>query len=86
MWFPFVGVPQWVEQGMEGYREIFCRSAGFAHSRYVTGLLRSANVWLEGEERSRRAMQAAVFEAGWDSEGLLARHRAVVSGCHRGQS
>jgi hypothetical protein len=30
-------------------------------------------------------MHAAVFEAGWDSEGLLPRHRAVVAGEHRGR-
>jgi hypothetical protein len=30
-------------------------------------------------------MHAAVFEAGWDSDGLLPRHRAVVAGEHRGR-
>jgi hypothetical protein len=30
-------------------------------------------------------MHAAVFEAGWDSEGLMPLHRAVVAGEHRGQ-
>ena len=30
-------------------------------------------------------MHAAVFEAGWDSEGLLSRHRAVITGAHRGR-
>jgi hypothetical protein len=30
-------------------------------------------------------MHAAVFEAGWDSDGLLPRHRAVVAGAHRGR-
>jgi hypothetical protein len=30
-------------------------------------------------------MHAAVLEAGWDSDGLLPRHRAVVAGAHRGR-
>lgn len=96
MWFPLVGIPELVQQGMEAYREVFCRGAGFDHvSRYVTGLLLSANktlegihaqqVWPEGESRSRRAMHTAVFEASWDSEGLLPRHREVVSAYHRGR-
>jgi hypothetical protein len=42
-------------------------------------------VWPAGQEVSRRAMHAAVFEAGWDSEELLPRHRAVVAGEHRGR-
>jgi hypothetical protein len=29
-------------------------------------------------------MHAAVFEAGWDTEGLMARHREVVAPAHRG--
>jgi hypothetical protein len=81
---------------MAAYRELFCRAEGFAHvSRYVTGLLLSANktlegihaqqVWPQGEVRSRRSMHAAVFEANWDSDGLLPRHREVVSGYHRGR-
>ena len=96
MWFPLVGIPQLVQQGLLAYREVFCRAAGFEHvSRYVTGLLLSANktlegihaqqVWPEGEARSRRAMHAAVFEAGWDSAGLLPRHREVVAECHQGR-
>lgn len=54
----------------------------FEHvSRYITGLLLSPNktlqgihgqqVWPETADVSRRAMHAGVFEAGWDSEGLL---------------
>jgi hypothetical protein len=30
-------------------------------------------------------MHAAVFEAGWASEGLMPRQRAVMAGEHRGQ-
>ena len=41
-------------------------------------------VW-EGEKPSRRVMHEGVFEAGWDAEGLMARHRAVVGQEHRGQ-
>jgi hypothetical protein len=33
----------------------------------------------------RRAMHAAVFEAGWDSEGLMPRHRSVIAREQRGQ-
>lgn len=96
MLFPFVGVPKQIEQGLAAYRDLFCRESGFDHiSRYVTGLLLSANktlqgiyaqqVWPEGTEPSRRAMHAAVFEAGWDSEGLLPRHREVIAPTHRGR-
>ena len=96
MLLPLVGVPDRIKEGLEPYRELFCRAAGFEHvSRYVTGLLLSANktlqgiydqqVWPAGQEISRRAMHAGVFEAGWDSEGLLPRHRAVVASQHQGQ-
>lgn len=96
MLLPFVGVPGLIQEGLEPYRDLFCRQAGWEYiSRYVTGLLLSPNktlqgiydqqVWPEAHEPSRRAMHAAVFEAGWDSEGLLARHRRVVAGEHRGR-
>ncbi|WP_166805121.1 hypothetical protein [Nitrosococcus wardiae] len=96
MWLPLVGVPSLIKEGLEPYREFFCRDAGFEHvSRYITGLLLSPNktlqgidaqqVWAKAGGVSRRAMHAAVFEAGGDSEGLLARHRAVVAGEHRGR-
>jgi hypothetical protein len=43
-------------------------------------------VWPEEDSGvSRRAMHAGIFEAGWDSEGLLPRHRAVVAEVHRGR-
>src|SRR5262249_12392897 len=41
-------------------------------------------VW-EGDKPSRRAMHEAVFEAGWDAEGLLPRHRAVIAPEHQGR-
>jgi hypothetical protein len=63
-------------------------------SRYITGLILSANktlqgiydaqVW-EGDKPSRRAMHEAVFEAGWDAEGVLSRHRAVIAPEHQGR-
>jgi hypothetical protein len=28
---PFVGVPGTIAHGMEGYRDVFCRAAGFEH-------------------------------------------------------
>jgi len=93
---PFVGVPSTIAEGMRDYRKVFCREAGFAHvSRYITGLLLSENKTLQGIAAqqveptgsgvSRRAMHAAVFEAGWDSEQLMAQHRAVVGQRHHGR-
>ena len=38
-------------------------------------------VW-DAESPSRRAMHAAVFEAQWDAEALMPRHRAVVAQAH----
>jgi hypothetical protein len=93
---PFVGVPKTIAQGMSAYREVFCREEGFEHvSRYISGLLLSENktlqgihaqqVYLEGQASSRRAMHAAVFEAGWESEGLMQQHRAIVGKQHQGR-
>ena len=85
--FPMAGVPPTIANGMKNYREVFCRDAGFEQvSRYVSGLALSENktlqaihaqqVWPEGKEVSRRAMHAAVFEAGWSNEELMIKHRA----------
>ena len=93
---PIVGVPETIRWGMTPYRDVFCRDAGFEHiSRYVAGLLLSPNktlqglydvqVWDREPAPSRRAMHAAVFEAGWDDEALMPRHRAVVAREHRGR-
>lgn len=93
---PFVGVPETIAKGMSAYREVFCRAEGFEHvSRYISGLLLSENktlqgiaaqqLDLEGEAVSRRAMHAAVFEAGWDSEGLMMQHRVIVGQEHQGR-
>jgi hypothetical protein len=93
---PLVGVPETIRRGLAPYREVCCRAEGFDHiSRYVTGLLLSPNktlqgiydmqVWESGAPRSRRAMHAAVFEAGWDADALMLHHRAVIAGAHRGR-
>ena len=93
---PLVGVPETIRRGLAPYREVFCRADGFEHiSRYVTGLLLSPNktlqgishvqVWEPDAPRSRRAMHEAVFEAGWEAEALMPRHREVVAGAHRGR-
>jgi len=93
---PLAGVPSLVAVWLKSYRDIFCRDAGFEHvSRYIAGLLLSPNktvqgiyaqqVWPDDQPVSRRAMQAAVFEAGWDSDELMRRHREVVAGTHRGR-
>ena len=60
----------------------------------MTGLILSPNktlqgiyhvqVWEPDTPRSRRAMHEAVFEAGWEAEALMPRHREVVAGAHRG--
>ncbi len=40
MLLPLVGVPCLIQEGLEPYRDLFCRKAGFEWvSRYVTGLL-----------------------------------------------
>ncbi|HJW31612.1 MAG TPA: transposase, partial [Saprospiraceae bacterium] len=81
---------------LKSYRDIFFRDAGFEHvSRYLAGLLLSPNktvqgiyaqqMWPEEQPVSRRAMHAAVFEAGWDSDELMRRHREVVASTHRGR-
>jgi hypothetical protein len=93
---PLVGVPETIRHGMAPYRAVFCRAEGFDHvSRYVTGLLLSPHktlqgiyagqVWEPDAPRSRRAMHEAVFEAGWDAEALMPRHRQVVAEAHRGR-
>jgi hypothetical protein len=89
---PICGVPATIQQGLAPYRDLFCRDEGFAHiSRYITGLLLSPNKTLQGiydlqvwdaESPSRRAMHAAVFEAQWDAEALMPRHRAIVARDH----
>lgn len=92
---PIVKVPFTIAEGMKKYREIFFRDKGFEHvSRYMSGLVLSANktlqgiyaqqVWPEGESVSRRAMHAAVFDAGWSVEELMKKHRANVSLDHQG--
>ena len=91
-----VGIPATVHQGMAPYRDLFCRDQGFEHiERYVTGLLLSPNQTLQGmhnlhiwrgpDKPSRRAMPAAVFEAGWDAGALMKRHRAEIAKDHRGR-
>jgi len=92
---PIVGGPKTIQRGLLPYRKLFGRAEGFEHvSRYVTGLILSVNktlqgiydeqVW-EGDKPSRRAMHEAVFEAGWDADGLLPRHRAVIAPEHQGR-
>ena len=93
---PLVGAPPTIAAGMKKYREVFCRDEGFDHvSRYVSGLVLSENktlqgiyalqVWPEWEEVSRRAMHAAVFEAGWSNAELMKAHRREVAVTHRGR-
>jgi len=90
---PVVGVPETVRKGLRPYRELFRRDEGFEYvSRYVTGLLVNPNKTLQGiyanqvwpeKPPSRRAMHEAVFEADWNAEELLPRHRALIAPEHR---
>jgi hypothetical protein len=92
---PITRVPETIAHGMAQFRPIFCRKEGFEHvSRYVTGLVMSPNKTLQRiydlqvwEQRPpfRRAMHAGVFEAGWDDNALMQRHRAEVATDYRGR-
>ncbi len=95
--FPITGIPKAIQAGLNIYRSLFCREAGFEHiGRYITGLIVSSNktlqgihdlqVWPEGAEVSSRAMHEAVFEANWQSDELMPLHREAVSGKYRGKS
>ena len=96
MYWPLAGITPTIQTFMASYREVFCRAAGFEHvSRYVSGLLLSANktlqgiydqiVWPAGKPVSRRAMHEAVFEAGWNREALMSRHRETIAPHYRGR-
>ena len=90
---PMVGVPETVRKNLRPYRDLFRRDEGFDYvSRYVTGLLVSPNKTLQGiyaqqvwpeKKPSRRAMHEAVFEADWNGEELLPRHRTLIAPEHR---
>jgi hypothetical protein len=90
---PMVGVPDTIRKGLRPYRDLFRRAEGFEHvSRYVTGLIVSPNKTLQGiyanqvweaDKPTRRTMHEAVFEAGWEAEQLLPRHRALIAPEHR---
>ncbi len=96
---PIVAVPETIRNGMQNYRDVFCRAEGFDHvSRYVTGLIMSPNKTLQGiydlqvwdekngrKKPNRRSMHSSVFESGWGSDALIQRHQAVVASDHRGR-
>jgi hypothetical protein len=92
---PMVGVPETIGKGLRPYRDLFRRAEGFEYvSRYVAGLIVSPNKTLQGiyanqvwEEHkpTRRTMHEAVFEAGWEAEELLPRHRTLIASEHRGR-
>ena len=92
---PVVGVPETVGKGLRPYRDLFRRAEGFEYvSRYVTGLIVSPNKTLQGiyaqqvweeDKPTRRTMHEAVFEAGWEAEELLPRHRTLIAPEHRGR-
>jgi hypothetical protein len=92
---PMVGVPDRIRKGLRPYRDLFRRAEGFEYvSRYITGLIVSPNKTLQGiyaqqvwEEHkpTRRTMHEAVFEAGWEAEELLPRHRTLIAPEHRGR-
>ena len=87
---PITPIPASRLEGLQDYRELFCRDAGFEHiGRYLTGLIVSPNktlpgihdlqVWCDGVQVSSRTMHEAVLEAGWQSEQLMPHHRKRVS-------
>ncbi len=93
---PLVGVPKSISEYLEQYRELFKRKKGFEIvSRFITGLILSPNktlesihsqqFWSEGKGIKRRAMHHAVFEAEWDSEGIMPKHREIVASEHKGR-
>jgi hypothetical protein len=93
--FPIIEVPQSIRQGMVPYRSVCGREEGFDPvSRSVTGLVILPNktvqgiydfqLWEQEKSPSRRAMHAAVFEAGWDDDHLMTLHRAEVAKAQRG--
>jgi len=92
---PVVGVPETIRRGLRPYRDLFRRAEGFEYvSRYVTGLIVSPNKTLQGiyaqqvweeDKPTRRTMHEAVFEAGWEAEELLPRHRTLIAPEHRGR-
>jgi len=89
---PMVGVPETIRKGLRPYRDLFRRDEGFEYvSRYVTGLIVSANKTLQGiyaqqvweeDKPTRRTMHEAVFEAGWKADELLPRHRKLIAPEH----
>lgn len=96
MYWPLVGIVPTLQRFLAAYRGVFCRDKGFEHiSRYVNGLLLSANktlqgiyaqiVWPNGQQVSRRAMHEAVFEAGWTRDDLMRCHRQTIAPNYRGR-
>ncbi len=92
---PIVGVPATIRKGLRPYRDLFRRDEGFEYvSRYVTGLIVRPKKTLQGiyaqqvweeDKPTRRPMHEAVFEAGWQAEELLPRHRKLIAPEHRGR-
>ncbi len=93
---PIVEIPTTIWKGLQSYRKLFCRAAGFEHiGRYITGLIVSPNktlqgihdrpVWPKEQKMSSRAMHEAVFEAGWQSEEWMPHHRQRVSKKYQGK-
>ena len=93
---PIVEIPPALETGLQPYRGLFCRDAGFEHiGRYAAGLTVSPNktlqaihdlqVWPEERQAGARAMHAAVFEARWQSDELMPRHRELIGTKYKGK-
>jgi hypothetical protein len=93
---PVVGVPKSIAEYLEQYKELFKRKKGFKIvSRFITGLILSPNktlesihsqqFWSEEKGIKRRAMHHAVFEAGWDSEEIMPKHREIIASEHKGK-
>jgi hypothetical protein len=92
---PLVDVPETIRRGLAPSREVLCRAEGCEPiRRYVTGRILSPHNTLPGiyalqgwapeASRSRRAMHAAVFEAGGAADAWLPHQRAGITGAPRG--
>ncbi len=94
--FPIITIPDTVSDYLSNFRDVLCREEGFDWvNRYVTGLLISPNKTVQGiydlmvfptqeQKPSRRAMHQAIFEKGWSSDQLIARHHEVLAPDYRG--
>ncbi len=93
--FPIVEIPQFIQDYLNQYRAKFCRDEGFDHvCLYIVGLILSPNKTVQGiydnivwddKKPSKRAMHEAIFEANWDSNGIMSHHQKIIGDDHKGK-